>query len=136
MSATRRWFVRFARSWGRRFPAQGRDRGGATICLLAVGLAFVLAGLFGAGVGAARVARQQARVAADFGALAGAARALQDEPVACGRAAEVVAANGARLVRCQLDGLDVFVTAQLTVEPLPGLRRTVTATSRAGPLRG
>ncbi|GIJ26481.1 hypothetical protein Vqi01_16430 [Micromonospora qiuiae] len=97
---------------------------------------FVLSGLFGAGVGAARVARQQARIAADFGALAGAARALQDEAAACARTAEVVAANGARLVRCRLDGLDVLVTAQLIVEPLPGLRRVATATSRAGPLRG
>ncbi|WP_327023194.1 Rv3654c family TadE-like protein [Micromonospora sp. NBC_01739] len=113
-----------------------RDRGGATICLLAAGLVFVLAGLFGAGVGAARMARQQARVAADFGALAGAARALQDESTACARAAEIVAVNGARLVRCHLDGLDILVTAELTVEPLPGLRRVATVTSRAGPLRG
>lgn len=97
---------------------------------------FVLSGLFGAGVGAARMARQQARVAADFGALAGAARALQDESAVCNQAAEIVAANGARLIRCQLDGLDVLVTAELTVEPLPGLRRVATATSRAGPLRG
>ncbi|RIW49230.1 helicase [Micromonospora endophytica] len=114
----------------------GGDRGGATICLLAVGLVFVLGGLFGAGVGAARMARQQARVAADFGALAGAGRALQNERAACARAAEIVAANGARLIQCQLDGLDVLVTAELTVEPLPGLRRSATATSRAGPLRG
>ncbi|BCJ58988.1 hypothetical protein Jiend_24100 [Micromonospora endophytica] len=97
---------------------------------------FVLGGLFGAGVGAARMARQQARVAADFGALAGAGRALQNERAACARAAEIVAANGARLIQCQLDGLDVLVTAELTVEPLPGLRRSATATSRAGPLRG
>ncbi|MEV6694522.1 Rv3654c family TadE-like protein [Micromonospora sp. NPDC051196] len=113
-----------------------RDRGGATICLLAAGLVFVLGGLFAAGVGTARMARQQARVAADFGALAGAARALQDEPTVCARAAEIVAANGARLVSCQIDGLDVLVTAELTVQPLPGLTRVATATSRAGPLRG
>ncbi|WP_092381209.1 Rv3654c family TadE-like protein [Micromonospora phaseoli] len=112
------------------------DRGGATICLLAVGLLFVVAGLFGAGVGAARVARQQARVAADFGALAGTARALADEPAACARAAELVAANGAQLVWCRLDGLDVLVTAEVIVDPLPGMARTARATSRAGPLRG
>ncbi|GIJ23425.1 hypothetical protein Vlu01_40490 [Micromonospora lutea] len=115
---------------------RGGDRGGATICLLGVGLLFVVAGLFGAGVGAARVARQQARVAADFGALAGAAQALQGEPLSCARAGELVAANGARLVWCRLDGLDVLVTTEVSVEPLPGLARTATATSRAGPLRG
>ncbi|WBB57391.1 Rv3654c family TadE-like protein [Verrucosispora sp. WMMD573] len=114
----------------------GGERGGATICLLGVGLLFVVAGLLGAGVGAARVARQQARVAADLGALAGAARVLQDEPVACARAAELVAANAARLVRCQIDGLDVLVTTEVIVSPLPGMTRAARATSRAGPLRG
>ncbi|PZG01308.1 Rv3654c family TadE-like protein [Micromonospora deserti] len=112
------------------------DRGGATVCLLAVGLVFVLVGLFGAAVGAARTARQQARVAADFGALAGAGRALAGEPAACGLAAEIVAVNGGRLLACRLDGLDVLVTAEVAVAPLPGLARTVTATARAGPVRG
>ncbi|MFV2101937.1 Rv3654c family TadE-like protein [Micromonospora sp. LOL_024] len=121
---------------GARRAGRRDERGGATVCLLAVGLLFVVAGFFGAGVGAARVARQQAHVAADFGALAGAARALADEPAACARGAELVAANGARLVWCRLDGLDVLVTAEVIVDPLPGMSRTARATSRAGPLRG
>ncbi|SCL17369.1 helicase/secretion neighborhood TadE-like protein [Micromonospora rhizosphaerae] len=112
------------------------DRGGATICLLAVGLVFVLVGLFGAALGAVRVARQQARVAADFGALAGAGRALDGQATACGDAGELARANGARLSACRLDGLDVVVTAEVTVNPLPGLSRTASATSRAGPVRG
>ncbi|MFD2763711.1 Rv3654c family TadE-like protein [Micromonospora eburnea] len=112
------------------------DRGGATVCLLAVGLVFVLVGLFGAALGAARTARQQARNAADFGALAGAAWAIESDDVACGRAGELVRANGGRLVACRLDGLDVVVTAEVGVAPLPGLARTATATSRAGPVRG
>ncbi|MBQ1049616.1 flp pilus-assembly TadE/G-like family protein [Micromonospora sp. C51] len=124
-----------ARRAGRR-AAGGGERGGATICLLGVVLLFVVAGLFGAGVGAARVARQQAGVAADLGALAGAARVLQDEPVTCARAAELVAANAARLVRCRIDGLDVLVTAEVIVSPLPGMTRSARATGRAGPLRG
>ncbi|MFI5835084.1 Rv3654c family TadE-like protein [Micromonospora sp. NPDC051300] len=111
------------------------DRGGATVCLLALGLVFVLVGLFGAGLGAARCARHQARVAADFGALAGAGRALDGPDAACGRAATLVAANGGRLTGCRTDGLDVIVTAQVRVAPLPGLVRAATATSRAGPAR-
>ncbi|MFI1195797.1 Rv3654c family TadE-like protein [Micromonospora sp. NPDC020750] len=111
------------------------ERGGATVCLLAVGLVFVVVGLFGAAVGAARVARQQARVAADFGALAGAGRALAGDPVACASADEVVRANGARLAGCRLDGLDAVVTAEVTVSPVPGLTRVATVTSRAGPVR-
>jgi secretion/DNA translocation related TadE-like protein len=112
------------------------DRGGASVLLLAVGLAFLLVGLFGAAVGAARTARQQARVAADFAALAGAGISLRGEQSACRRAGELAAANGARLTRCQLDGLDVQVTAEATVEPLPGLHRKAAVTSRAGPVRG
>ncbi|WP_434971474.1 Rv3654c family TadE-like protein [Micromonospora peucetia] len=112
------------------------ERGGATVCLLAVGLAFVTVGLFGAAVGAARTARQQARVAADFGALAGAGQALVGESVACGRAAEIIAANGGRLLGCRLDGLDVLVTAEVAVTPLPGLARVATVSARAGPVRG
>ena len=53
-----------------------RDRGSASLWLLAVGLTLVMAGMAGAAVGAARVAKHQARVAADFGALAGAVRTL------------------------------------------------------------
>ncbi|KKK03071.1 Rv3654c family TadE-like protein [Micromonospora sp. HK10] len=104
--------------------------------MLAVGLVFVLVGLFGAAVGAARLARQQARVAADFGALAGAGQVLDGDVAACARAGEVTRANGGRLVACRLDGLDVLITAQVEVSPLPGLRRTATVTARAGPVRG
>ncbi|MFE9202684.1 Rv3654c family TadE-like protein [Micromonospora sp. NPDC007230] len=112
------------------------DRGGATICLLAVGLVFVLVGLFGAALGAARTARHQARNAADFGALAGAGRALDGDGVACARADELARANGGRLVACRLDGLDVIVTTEVEVAPVPWLTRVATATSRAGPVRG
>ncbi|MEH0971964.1 Rv3654c family TadE-like protein [Micromonospora sp. CPCC 205546] len=112
------------------------ERGGATVCLLAVGLVFVLVGSFGAAVGAARVARQQARVAADLGALAGAGRGLWGEAAACGRAADIAAANGGRLLACRLDGLDVLVTVEVAVNPLPRVARVATASARAGPVRG
>jgi len=97
---------------------------------------FVLIGFFGAALGAARAARHQARNAADFGALAGAARALDGDAVACGRADELARANGGRLVSCRLDGLDVIVRAEVSVALLPWLTHTATATSRAGPPRG
>lgn len=112
------------------------ERGGATVWLLAAGLVFVLVGLFGAAVGAARAARHQARNAADFGALAGAGRALDGPGAACARADELARANGGRLVACRLDGLDVIVTAEMRVVLLPWLAHSATATSRAGPPRG
>ncbi|MBM7077886.1 Rv3654c family TadE-like protein [Micromonospora humida] len=117
-------------------PGGVADRGGATVLVLAIGLVFVLVGLFGAAIGAARLARHQARVAADFGALAGAGVAPQGAGVACATADEFVRANAARLVTCRADGLDVVVTVEVAVTPLPGLRRYATTTARAGPVRG
>ena len=111
------------------------DRGGATVCLLAIGLVFVLVGVFGAALGAARCARHQARNAADFGALAGAAQVLDGAGAACARAADLVSANGGRMAGCRVDGLDLIVTARVRVAPLPGLTRDAVATSRAGPAR-
>ncbi|MFG1954301.1 Rv3654c family TadE-like protein [Micromonospora sp. NPDC048830] len=117
-------------------PTTGGDRGGATVCLLAAGLVLVLVGAFGAAVGAARVARHQARVGADFAALAGAGQALGGDGPACAAADELARANHGRLTSCRLDGLDVLVTVEVGVDPLPGLRRSATATARAGPPRG
>ncbi|HEX5598079.1 MAG TPA: Rv3654c family TadE-like protein [Micromonosporaceae bacterium] len=114
----------------------GRDRGSASLWLLAVGLLLTAVGLGGAAVGAARVARHQARAAADLGALAGAARAIDGPEVACAQAAELVRANLGRLASCTLDGLDLQITVEVSVTPLPGLTRVASATARAGPLRG
>ncbi|MGW5558484.1 Rv3654c family TadE-like protein [Micromonospora sp. NPDC003944] len=115
---------------------QDAERGGATVILLAVGLVFVLVGTFGAAVAGAAMAAQRAAVAADLGALAGAVKALDGEAVACAFAADIAVRNGARLNGCRLDGLDLLVTAEVTVSPLPGLTRTAASTARAGPVRG
>jgi len=119
------------RGWGRR-----PERGSASLWLLAVGLALVLFSLGAAAVGAARVARHQARVAADLGALAGAGYAASGPDTACARAVTLAAANGGRVVDCVLDGLDLCLTVEVPVEPLPGLLRVASATARAGPVRG
>jgi secretion/DNA translocation related TadE-like protein len=116
------------------FSGPQRDRGAASLLLLAIGLALVAGGVAGAAVGAVRVGRHQARVAADLGALAGAVRVIEGEAVACARAAELVTANGGRLTSCRADGLDLIVRAEVTVRPLPGLTRTADAAARAGPI--
>ncbi|MFF0467092.1 Rv3654c family TadE-like protein [Micromonospora zamorensis] len=112
------------------------QRGGATVLLLAIGLVFVLFGMFGAAIAAAGMAGQRAMVAADLGALAGAAQALDGDAVACASAADIVGRNAGRLVGCHLEGLDVLVTVEVAFTPLPGLTRGVTSTARAGPVRG
>jgi secretion/DNA translocation related TadE-like protein len=128
--------------WLERRPASGRpspggrrrrmrDRGSATIWALALGLLLLSFGTAGASVGAARAGRQQAGVAADLGALAGAARVVEGAEAACARAGELVAANGGRLTGCAVDGLDLVVTAQVTINLL---RRTAVASARAGPV--
>jgi secretion/DNA translocation related TadE-like protein len=114
--------------------APPRDRGAASLFLLALGLLFVLAGLAGAAVGAARVGRHEARTAADLGALAGAMHAIEGPEVACAQAARLVAANGGRVTGCRVDGLEVVVHAEVAVTPLPGLIRHATAAARAGPV--
>ncbi|WP_442931366.1 Rv3654c family TadE-like protein [Micromonospora sp. NBC_00330] len=112
------------------------QRGGATILLLAMGIVFVVFGTFGAAIVAAGMASQRAAVAADLGALAGAARALDGDAVACASAADLAGRNDGRLVGCHLDGLDVLVTVEVAFTPLPGLTRVAAASARAGPVRG
>jgi secretion/DNA translocation related TadE-like protein len=105
------------------------------VWLLAVGLVLVAGGLAGAAVGAAHVASHRARSAADLGALAGAARAIEGSDAACARAAELVSDNDARLTDCRLDGLDLTVTVEVIAAPAAGLGMVATATARAGPVR-
>lgn len=103
--------------------------------LLAIGLVLLGAGLAGAALGAAHVARHQAQSAADLGALAGARHTIEGAQVACARAASIVEVNGGRLTQCQLDGFDLAVTVEVTPAPAAGLGRVATASARAGPLR-
>ncbi|MEV6349818.1 Rv3654c family TadE-like protein [Actinoplanes sp. NPDC051851] len=117
-------------------PAAGgngrrRDRGSASIFVLAVGLFVLTAALAGAAVGSARVARHVARNAADLGALAGAARAIEGTGVACAEAGRYVAANRARMTSCEVTGLEVVVRTEVSMTSLPG---TATAAARAGPV--
>jgi secretion/DNA translocation related TadE-like protein len=111
-----------------------RDRGAATIFVLAVGLVLVVAGLALASIGSARVGRHQARNAADLGALAGATEVSHGEADACGRAGRFVTANGGEMTLCVVDGLDLVVHVEVRVVPMPGLTRHAEAAARAGPV--
>jgi secretion/DNA translocation related TadE-like protein len=98
----------------------------------AVVLAFGLTGLVAAG---AVTARHRAQAAADLGALAGAPWTVVLPDHACAAAAAVVAANGADLVTCRIEGVDVVVTAAVPVSGAPPGTGPATATARAGPQR-
>jgi secretion/DNA translocation related TadE-like protein len=103
----------------------------SSLYALGIGLVFVSAGAVGSAEGAYLIAREQARTAADLGALAGAARAGLGADAACARAAEVVRANAARADSCVLDGLDL--TLSVTTTTATGA--AATAAARAGPVR-
>ncbi len=102
----------------------------SSLYALGVGLVFVTAGTVLAAEGAHLVAREQARAAADLGALAGAAYAIRGADAACARAGELVRANGATVTDCRLDGLDLL----LSVTTVTGAG-AAEATARAGPAR-
>ena len=112
---------------------QRSDTGSATVWVLATGVVLVLIAVTLAMAGAATVSRHRAQAAADLAALAGALRAWDGEPVACQRAADISARNGARLVECRLDGLDLVVAVEVVPTQLVviGVARGV---ARAGPV--
>jgi secretion/DNA translocation related TadE-like protein len=110
------------------------ERGAASLLVLAVGLALVLAGVAGAAVGTARVGRHQARTAADLGALAGAVHAVDGAAQACAVAVRYVAANDGRMTGCAVEGLEIVVRVEVAVTPLPGVTRHAEAAARAGPV--
>jgi len=120
MSGSTTWYAQRSRNG---------DRGSATIWALATGLALILFALAVAEVGTAITTRRAAQVAADLGALAGAARAIEGAAAACGRAREYVVANGGDLRECRLDGLDLIVTAAVASQA-----GTASASARAGPV--
>jgi secretion/DNA translocation related TadE-like protein len=107
------------------------DRGAASIFVLAVGLFLVAAGVAGAMVVTARVARHAARNAADLAALAGAGRAIEGAGPACAVAARYAEANGARLTSCEVSGLEVIVRTEV---PVRSVSMVATAAARAGPV--
>ena len=108
------------------------DRGSASLWSLGVGLVLAILAAVVAMAGGVAVARHRAQTAADFGALAGAINAVEGEGSACAEAGRLVTANGAQLVACHLDGLDVTVTASVLAPYGWGRAR---ASARAGPIR-
>ncbi len=110
-----------------------RDDGFASIVTLAAGAVVMLIGMTVVYAGAATVARHQAQTAADFGALAAAARAELEPDAACDAARQIVVANGAAMQQCRISGRDIIVTVTMPVTDAPPGVGPATATARAGP---
>lgn len=112
------------------------DRGAASVLVLSFAAVLGLCGATTTALAAVGVARQRAAATADLASLAAAHTALQGPAAACARAQAVASADGARLLRCTLDG----DTAAVLVEVVPpgplGRLGSATARARAGPARG
>ncbi|MGH3714392.1 MAG: Rv3654c family TadE-like protein [Micromonosporaceae bacterium] len=109
------------------------ERGSASIWVLAVGLAVVAVGLFGASYGAAVVARHRAQAAADLGALSAAVHAVEGEAAACRHAERTVTANRARMASCRVEGLEAVVTAEVVAAGPAASLGPAQGRARAGP---
>jgi secretion/DNA translocation related TadE-like protein len=99
--------------------------------VLAVAMVAVLlfATAAGAYLGSVVLARHRAQAAADLAALAGAARLPVGPAAACARARVVAREMRVAGIECQVDGLDVLVTARVPV----AFVGATTAFARAGP---
>jgi secretion/DNA translocation related TadE-like protein len=110
------------------------DGGSATIWTLAACALIATFGLTALTAAGAVAARHQARTAADLGALAGAPWTVALPDRACPVAVDIARANGADVVSCHVDGVDIRLTVSVPVAGAPtGLDRA-TATARAGPI--
>lgn len=113
---------------GSRWTGRCSDRGSATVW--AVGAVAVLCVVFGAllAMGQATVIRHRAAGAADLAALAAADHWAEGTDAACATAERVTRAQGARLVRCTIEGETSDVKAASGRGPFSAEVR-----SRAGP---
>lgn len=119
-------------SW--RHPPRRRERGGASLLVVAAMGAIMVLTLSGLVLAGVVLATHRARSAADLAALAGAQR-LQDAvpaEAACAQAQRVAQRNGAQIQQCAVEGMDVEVTAVVRVRTWPS---NASGRARAGPDR-
>ncbi|MEH3141465.1 MAG: flp pilus-assembly TadE/G-like family protein [Mycobacterium kyogaense] len=118
----------------RRWSRARDDAGAATIlaAFLIAAVAAVVTG--GALLGSAVVARHRATAAADLAALSAAAALPGGREVACATAASVARSMASTVIGCDVDGLDVLVTADVAPGFGAALVGSATAAARAGPV--
>lgn len=114
---------------------EATDRGVATVLAAALVLGVIAIVGFGMVLGSVMLARHRADGAADLAALAAAARSQQGGTPACTAARGVAAEMRARVLDCELAGLDARVVVEVRASMgLDGLSPQVTGRARAGPV--
>jgi len=116
-----------------RFRRHVDQRGSATAFCIAFTALLVTIALVGATVASMLIGQRRAASGADLAALAGASAVQHGEP-GCGEAADLAAANGVRLVRCETRREVVTVVVATEVVSLLGSAWTVKGRARAGPV--
>jgi secretion/DNA translocation related TadE-like protein len=125
-------------------PSQGRrplrpnlvhaEQGAASlvaVAMMAVLLALTIGGVY---VGSAVIARHRAQAAADLAALAGAQHLADGPGVACAQATAVAHTMRSAVIQCAVDGLDVVITADVSLSLGRLSVGPARATARAGPV--
>lgn len=117
---------------GIRASGVARDEGVATVLVAICVATLVIVTGIAVQLGAVLLARHRAEAAADLAALAAAALVLGGTEPPCAAAEHYARANGAELVSCALDSLDVRIQVSVRVRagPLVGV---ATGRARAGP---
>ena len=112
---------------------RGREEGFVTVAVAGLALVLVAVSALVATLSAVAVTRHRAAAAADLAALAAARHAVEGAGPACEAGRRVAAAQGAVLVGCRLDGLDVLVEVAVTPPGRLGDLGQARALARAGP---
>jgi secretion/DNA translocation related TadE-like protein len=112
-----------------------RERGSATVWVMALSGVLAAVSLAVVLVGSAVVARHRASTAADLAALAAAGSAVAGRPDACAVAGRVAAANSAVLASCVAEGAGVVrIRVNVAVRLGPLGVHSATGRARAGPV--
>lgn len=114
---------------GGRVAGPGRDRGFASLWLVLCVSSFCVLFAGALAYGQVVATRHRAGAAADLAALAAADQALLGRDEACAAARRVAVAQGAGLVRCELDGVVADLTVEVRSGPFTPRKR-----ARAGPV--
>ncbi len=111
------------------------DRGSATVwSAMAMAALVAVAGVV-LQLGAAVGARHRAEAAADLGALAAAAHAVEGPDVACAKAAVVTDGMNVVLTSCLLDGWDAVVEVAAAAPAPLAVLGSAHGRARAGPVQ-
>lgn len=116
--------------------SRDRQRGSASVLVVAIGTCLVLFGVTVSALGTAIETRHRAQVGADTAALAAAMRSIEGSQVACKRAEQLAKQNGTTLTKCVLSDRNVSIKVTAELPRILSRFGPVQAVAAAGPVAG